>query len=107
MSELNTLTDEQVETELKTLSEKKEATADDKEKLQSLKEERATRYQKRIDRITWEKKAESEKAKKLEEELALQKKELEEDPSEAFKKRFIGKFPTEEKEKTDDDKEKK
>lgn len=79
MEQLKELSDEQVETELKVIAEKKDtATAEEKTKLQELKEERQTRYQKRIDKLSWEKKAESEKAKKLEEDLAEQRKELDE-----------------------------
>lgn len=47
-TELNKLTDEQVDTEFKTLKAKAEATPEDKEKLEGLKEERQTRYDKRI-----------------------------------------------------------
>lgn len=76
MEELNKLTDEQVDTELKTLVEKQDATKEEKEKVQQLKEERNTRYQKRLDKLTWEKKTEAEKSAKLEAELKTQREEL-------------------------------
>lgn len=76
--ELNKLSDEQIEKEFNLLKEKKDVTPEEKEKLATIKEERTTRYQKRLDKLTWEKKNESEKAKKLEEQLEAQRKELEE-----------------------------
>ncbi len=76
--ELNKLADDQLETELKTLQGKKDASPEEKEKLQAIKEERTTRYQKRLDKLTWEKKQEADKSAKLAEELATQKAEIEE-----------------------------
>jgi hypothetical protein len=78
MEELNKLTDDQIETELKTIQAKAEQTPEEKEKLTGLKEERQTRYQKRIDKLSSEKKLESERARRLEEELQKQKAELDE-----------------------------
>lgn len=69
-SDLNKVTDEQLDTELKTLKAKADATPEEKEKLENLKEERQTRYDKRINKLTYEKKAEGERAAKLEAELA-------------------------------------
>lgn len=64
--ELNKLTDEQVEKELKDIQAKgKEASAEEKDKLSELKEERQTRYQKRIDKLTWEKKQAEEDRERI------------------------------------------
>lgn len=75
--EFTKLTDDQVEKELKDLQGKTDSTAEDKEKLSTLKEERQTRYQKRIDKLSFEKKRESEEKEQLKRDLAEQKAELE------------------------------
>ncbi len=83
--ELNKLSDEQVDKELKELQGKAEATPEDKEKLSTLKEERQTRYQKRIDKLSFEKKRETETNAELKRELAEQKAELEKIKAEQHK----------------------
>ena len=72
-TELNKLTDDQVETELKTLQGKADATPEDKEKLTTLKDERQTRFQKKIDKMNWEKKTAQEEAERLRKELEEEK----------------------------------
>lgn len=77
-NELNKLPDNEIETKIKELVEKKDATQEEKDSLTNLKEERNTRYQKRLDRLTWEKKSQEERASKLELQLEAQRKEVEE-----------------------------
>jgi len=72
----NQVTDEQVEEQIKEISSKADKTPEDTDKLESLKTEKQTRFQKRIDKLTWESKTaqeelekERERARELEEKL--------------------------------------
>lgn len=76
--ELTKLTDDQVEKEVKDLTAKADASAEDKTKLAELKEERQTRYDKKIKHMHSEKLAEKNRADKLEKELEEQKNKLSE-----------------------------
>lgn len=76
-TELNKLSDDQVEKELKDLQAKTDVTPEEKEKLSGLKEERQTRYEKKIKHLHSEKLAEKNKREQLEKDLAEQKAELE------------------------------
>lgn len=77
--EMKNLTDDQVESEVKDIQAKgKEASQEEKDKLSELKEERQTRYQKRLDKLTWEKKtAEEERERLKSENEELKKKQTE------------------------------
>lgn len=72
-TDLNKITDEQMETEVKTLQGKTDATAEEKEKLSALKEERQTRYQKKIDILKSKEKEADHRAKQLEKQLEEEK----------------------------------
>lgn len=75
--DLKKITDEQVEKEVKDLQGKTDITPEEKTKLSDLKEERQTRYQKKIDKMHSENLAAKNKAAQLEKELAEQKVETE------------------------------
>lgn len=76
-TEQKPLTDEQLEKELKDLTGKTDVTPEEKEKLSTLKEERQTRYQKKIDKMHSENLAAKNRSAQLEKELADQKAETE------------------------------
>jgi len=65
-----TVTDEQVDEQITELSKKEDRTEEDNKKIEELKGEKQTRFQKRIDTLTYRSKSAEEKAEKLERELA-------------------------------------
>lgn len=80
----NQVTDEQVEEQIKELHGKENKTQEDNDNLEGLKTEKQTRFQKRIDKLTWESKSaqeelerERERAKDLEEKLNAKPKTVE------------------------------
>ncbi len=75
-SELNKLTDDQVEKEVKDLQAKTDATVEEKTKLTELKEERQTRLDLKIKKLHSTNLAEKNRADKLEKELEEQRAEL-------------------------------
>lgn len=76
--ELNKLSDEQVEKELKDLRGKQDVTAEEKEKLEILKEERQSRLDKRIKMKDSERLAAINRAEQLEKQLEEERKKREE-----------------------------
>lgn len=74
--DLKKVTDEQVEKELKELQAKTDISPEEKTKLSELKEERQTRYEKKIKHLHSEKLAEKNRADKLEKDLEEQKSRL-------------------------------
>lgn len=77
-AELNKLSDEQVEKELKDLRGKQDVTAEEKEKLEILKEERQSRLDKRIKMKDSERLAAINRAEQLEKQLEEERKKREE-----------------------------
>lgn len=77
-TELNKLSDEQVEKELKDLRGKQDVTAEEKEKLEILKEERQSRLDKRIKMKDSERLAAINRAEQLEKQLEEERKKREE-----------------------------
>lgn len=77
-TELNRLSDEQVEKELKDLRGKQDVTAEEKEKLEILKEERQSRLDKRIKMKDSERLAAINRAEQLEKQLEEERKKREE-----------------------------
>lgn len=77
-AELNQLSDEQVEKELKDLRGKQDVTAEEKEKLEILKEERQSRLDKRIKMKDSERLAAINRAEQLEKQLEEERKKREE-----------------------------
>jgi hypothetical protein len=94
-TELNKLTDEQVDKQVKELQAKSDTTVEEKEQLKEMKEERQTRYQRRLDKKHSEMLAESERANRLERELGEEKKkreELEEKVNKVTKPELVNEF---------------
>jgi len=81
---LNEVTDEQIESKLSEISSKPDKTEDDVKEIETLKKEKTNRYQKRIDQLTW-------KTKSTAEELENERKKREE--LEAEIERLKGKEP--------------
>lgn len=77
-AELNKLSDEQVEKELRDLRGKQDATAEEKEKIEVLKEERQSRLDKRIKMKDSERLAAINRAEQLEKQLEEERKKREE-----------------------------
>ena len=65
----NTVTDEQVEERITALSQKQDINEDERKELEELKGERKTRYQKRIDKFTYQIKSAEEENERLKREL--------------------------------------